>query len=481
MSANLFTGAVLGFLSGIVCRSLFYMSAPASIFLVALSAVAMLFYARYKRKVYVVVAITLITSSIGITRVAMVPMEAPAGIAQQFGLESTISGKIITDPDIRENSQRLLVENSAGSRVLIVAPRFPEVRYGESIVVEGRIEPPSPFATDGGRVFRYDRFLAKDGVFAVMHEASIQSVLPRETILDNARGSLADIKYAFTRAIGASLPEPHASLAAGMLLGGKQGLGDALVDAFTVAGLVHIVVLSGYNIMIIAEAVMRVLGSLPRRLAFSAAATAIAAFVLAAGAGSAALRAGVMAVLALAARATGRTYDVFRALGFAVVLMLMWNPLLLAFDPGFQLSIAATIGLILGAPIVEKRLTVVRSEFMREILSATIAAQIFVLPLLLYQTGSLSMVSLFANALVLPFVPLAMFLSFGASVTVLIVPIFGTLAGLPAYIVLEYVIRVTELLASLPLAQVIVPPFPFALVPLIYALLGYAVFVLGKR
>jgi competence protein ComEC len=180
------------------------------------------------------------------------------------------------------------------------------------------------------------------------------------------------------------------------------------LDAFTIAGLLPIVVLSGYNVMIVADGVLRGLAFLPKRSSVGLAGLVVFLFVAAAGGGSSAFRAGLMALLALFARGTGRTYDALRALGAVFVLMLLVNPLLLVDDPGFQFSFVATLGLIIGTPLIEPKMKWVRNGFLREILATTIAAQVAVLPILLYQTGNLSLVALPANALVLPFVPLTM-------------------------------------------------------------------------
>jgi competence protein ComEC len=324
-------------------------------------------------------------------------------------------------------------------------------------------------------VFRYDRFLAKDEIFLLLQNASLDVVASRKGFFERARGFFSDLKFAGIDALAVALPEPHASLASGLILGGKQGLGAELLDAFIRSGLVHIVVLSGYNVMIVAEFVMRLFGGLAKRTAAAAAALAILAFVLAAGAGAASLRAGLMAGIALYGRATGRTYDAFRALAAAGLLMLLWNPLLLAYDPGFQLSFVATLGLIFGAPVLERKLAWVKMRFMREIAAATIAAQVSVLPLLLYQNGLFSLISLPANLLVLPFVPFTMLASFFALLGGVIVPALAPILALPAYALLSFIITIVEHLSALPLAAVSVPAFPFAFVILAYVLLVFFV------
>lgn len=483
MSDRLLLAGFLGCAGGILCRSLFSFSWPVLLFLVIVA--ALMFGARLYtgRVVYLVTGVALLGVLFGSARVMLVPQEVPSVLSDKLGTTVTLEGTIVADPDIRETSQRVTVESSELGkkvRVLAVVPLYPKVRYGERVRVSGTLERPEPFDTNGGRVFRYDRFLSKDGIFVLMKQAQVSTTGAR-TWHAQGMGLLLDARHAFLNALSRALPEPHASLAGGLVAGGKQGLGSTLLDAFVVSGLVHIVVLSGYNVMIVAEAVLRMFSFLPKRLAASFAGATIGAFVLAAGAGAASMRAGLMAGLALIARATGRTYAVIRALLVVAFLMLLINPLLLAYDPGFQLSFVATLGLILGAPLVERKLGFVKSPFWRDLLAATLAAQVSVLPLLLYQTGLFSLVSLPANLLVLPVVPLVMLLSAIAGGVGLVAPALAPLVGMPAFVLLSYIISVVEISSSLPLAAVSLPAFPFWVTVLGYVGLGWGVYRAYKK
>lgn len=480
MREALLYSIVLGFCGGIFCRSFLYSGIPLISLLLLVAVLLGVVFVVRRKIMFLVVAIGLLAASFGVLRLELVQTGLPPGLQAKLNQEVVLEGKVVEDPDVRESNQRVVIETDH-ARVLAVAPLYPPVSFGESVVVQGMLTEPEPFDTDGDRVFRYDHYLAKDGVYGMVENAKIEVVGGGSTISDAIYGALIDFKHAGIHALESALPEPHSSLASGLLLGGKQGLGKQLLDAFTVVGLVHIVVLSGYNIMIIAEAVLRATSTLPRRVSAAFSVVVIAAFVFVAGASAAALRAGLMAGIALLARATGRTYEAIRALAVAVVVMLLLNPLLLGFDPGFQLSVIATLGLILGTPITETWFKRVEPSFVREVLATTVAAQIAVLPLLLFQTGNLSLVSLLANVLVLPTLPLAMATSFLAGAVGLIVPYIAPILGLPAYILLGYVIETAKTLAAMPYAQLTVPAFPFVLVVIAYALLGHAVWkITGK-
>ena len=478
MDGRLLLTGVGGFFLGILLYSFSGFGWFSISYALLISALFFILWTHKKEATHLTVGVLALGILLGALRTELVPKTLPDEFQSMVGSERTIEGRVVADPDIRENNQRLTVElkgEKANTNVLVVAPLFPKVSYGETVRATGVLALPEPFETTGGRVFRYDRFLAKDGVFMVLEQASLEVVAPRSGVVFEARGALSDFKFEGMRALAAALPEPQASLAGGLILGGKQGLGKELLQDFITSGLVHIVVLSGYNVMIVADAVFRVFGLLSKQWAAGFAVATIFSFVLAAGAGAASIRAGIMAAIALYGRATGRTYDAFRALLVAGVAMLLWNPLVLAYDPGFQLSFIATLGLIFGAPLTERWFSFIPLKFLREIVSSTVAAQIAVLPLLLYQNGLLSLVALPANVLVLPFVPLAMLLSAIAGAAGLLLPSVAPYLGFPAYVALSYITGVVEIAANVPFAAISLPSFPFALVVVTYAALGVLV------
>jgi competence protein ComEC len=281
----------------------------------------------------------------------------------------------------------------------------------------------------------------------------------------------------------ALVPEPQAGLGEGLLLGVKSALGDELEQVFRRTGIIHIVVLSGYNVMLVVIFVMTILSYFLAergRLIFGV--LAIASFALMVGLSATVVRASIMAVLILIARTTGRSYQVLRALFFAGAVMLLINPYLLVSDPGFQLSFVATFGLILLAPHLEMVFHKVPNFIkIREFLVATIATQIFVLPLLLYQIGEFSVVSVLVNVLVLPMVPVAMLLTFFTGV----IGLFSSALALPvAYLThlsLSYILVVATWFAALPFAAYVLPPFPFWIMILAYVALGFIIWKIVAR
>ena len=174
--------AILSFILGI---------APASLLLISWEVMALLasiifslsFLSLLKRsEAYVLSALCLLGLLVGMVRVAVAPVAAPDAFLPLFDTKVVLTGRIEGDPDIRETTQRvtLAVEHEGERmRMLVVAPLYPELLHGQVLEVRGTLERPEPFVTDGGRTFRYDSFLAKDGVFGIIGFTKIRLLSER--------------------------------------------------------------------------------------------------------------------------------------------------------------------------------------------------------------------------------------------------------------------------------------------------------------
>jgi competence protein ComEC len=202
--------------------------------------------------------------------------------------EVELGGVVVRMPDQRETSTRVTVRILQGTKetnIIARVSRYQQIAVGDLVRVQGVIARPEPFITDGGRTFAYDDFLLKDGVTLLMPQAHMEIVGESGEVWLQFLRRLSVLRAWFSHSLTLALPEPESALASGIIVGGKQGLGEELLDAFTVAGMLQLVVLSGYNVAIVADGVLRMLGFLPKKLAAGVAALTIVCFVLAAGAG----------------------------------------------------------------------------------------------------------------------------------------------------------------------------------------------------
>ncbi|MEK7514522.1 MAG: ComEC/Rec2 family competence protein [Patescibacteria group bacterium] len=469
-----------GFLGGIALRSLFdtFSFAPLSFLLGTILLLYAFFLWKNKTasRIPTVFAIFLISFGLGSIR-ANSALQFSDPFGDYIGERVSVSGVVVRDPEEKETTTQVVILPNTFSGTKLQEPRpklffrvpvFEKFSYGDEVKVEGTLK--RPFEGEGR--FNYPMFLAKDGIF-------YEIANPEVNLISQGKGNpvlqlLFPLKHTFVDHIKRALPEPHASLSAGILLGIKGPLGKELTEQLRSVSVIHIVALSGYNVTIIAVSVIGILLLfLSRTVALSLGAVSIILFVLFVGAGATVVRASAMALIALLGQFFHRKSDITRALFVTVFFMALNNPLIVLFDPSFELSFLATLGLILLSPAISQHLSFVSSRFgIREIAAATLSTQLFVLPLLLFEGGSVSLVSLPANLLILPTIPFIMLLSFFLGVFGFLGFLAFSLFAFPLSLLLSYVLFVVKVFAAFPVLNATLSP-----IGLVIAYLFLAVFV----
>ncbi len=390
--------------------------------------------------------------------------------ASVFGQKQQLEGYIVEDVDIRTNKQMITVQPMGyDQRLLVTTTKFNDYFYGDWVVVEGKIKHPKNFSG-----FDYENYLKRFGVYALM------SYPGKFLVLKNSRQNwfkeqLLKIKYAFSRRVNKFLEEPKSSLLLGILIGARKTLPNEVVENFNATGTSHIIAISGFNITIIISALAFLARIFGRRTSFWLSLFIIIGFVVLSGASASVIRAAIMGALLLVSFNIGRMYAITPALVFTAALMLLFNPRILFWDISFQLSFIATMGIIYLLPLLEKLTPKWQEGFgLKGIILATLSATFVTLPFILFYFGRLSLVALLANILILPFVPWAMLFGF-LIVLPFVSPGFSLLAGW----LLEYILKVTEYLASLPFAEMRVEISKWILI-LLLALVAVFYFFLRK-
>jgi len=321
--------------------------------------------------------------------------------------------------------------------------------------VSCKLQVPENFSPD----FDYRMYLAKDKIFYLCRNTELKKTGRNSGNI--LYGGIIKLKKFTERNINQVIPEPQAALANGLLFGGDNRLSEKIKENFSKTGMTHIVAVSGYNVTIIAEylILLGIFLGLWRPQAFWFATAGIVLFVAMIGFPSSAVRAGVMGSLLLWAMKNGRLANSQNAIIFAGSIMLFLNPLLLRYDIGFQLSFLAALGLIMLSPFWEKFfIKKFRVLGLTEIFFMTLSAQIFVLPIIVYNFHVLSIVSIFLSAVLgFVFYPLSL--------------LFAWLA----YIPLKYEVEVINFLAGFDWASVEVNGFGSFFLILYYLLLIFLV------
>jgi competence protein ComEC len=386
------------------------------------------------------------------------------------GAEMVVQGFVAKPPDVRDEDTRLIISaeqihpvgdvhlRSVHGLVLANVTNLSDWHYGDRVIIRGELETP-PDNED----FSYRAYLASRDIYASMPDAQafLMSTGPKE---DSGNPILRVIYALRDRAhsmIYRLWPDPEASLLAGILLGIESGIPTSVQDAFRDTGTSHIIVISGFNITIVAGLFSMVFSRLLGRWrgAFVAG-VGIAAYTLLVGAEAAVVRAAIMGGLSLFARQIGRRQDGLNSLAIVAAAMALFNPNVLR-DVGFQLSFMATLGLVLYADPLSRAFTSLASRRLPltaaqrlagpvgEYVLFTLAAQVTTLPIMIYHFRRLSLSSLLANPLILPAQPPVMILGGLAVILGLIHFPIGQLAAYLAWPFVVYTIRAVELIAHL--------------------------------
>lgn len=328
-------------------------------------------------------------------------------------------------------------------------------QYGDEVLLTGL-----PVTPAENEEFSYRDYLARQGVYTYFGYPQLKKQgSGRGSFILKLTFGLRDRAYAF---INRSLPQPEASLLAGILLGIETDIPSNVEDAFQETGTTHIIAISGFNIAILAGLFISLSSRFfPRRWAPWVALTGITFYTVLVGAQPPVVRAAVMGGVGLFGRIFGRRQSGANSLVFTAAVMCLFNPDLL-WDAGFQLSFAATLGLVLYADPLQtvcerlagrwfseetaKRVAAPISEYFL----FTLAAQVTTLPIIAWHFHRISLSSLLANPLILPPQPLVMICGGLAVLIGLVFPWLGRLAVGLTWPLLAYTIRMVELLARLP-------------------------------
>ena len=385
----------------------------------------------------------------------------------------TLKGYVDSEPDIRETkiqyvirTKRVASDKSAKEskgRVLLAVPKkdgTPLIGYGREIEVRGELKTPNGVRNPGG--FDYRRYLARAGISATIYAR------PEDIAVGSTRKGNWLVEAGFkardriVRVIGKSLPAQQAGLLSGMLIGYREGLPKEVQQAFSDAGLTHIMAVSGANIAFIAAPLAFIFKRLRvrRRIANAVIIAVLVMFVFVTGFSPSVMRALVMAVAALAGQMLWRESDVLTNLSLAFTVLLAYNPYNL-FDAGFQLSFTATSGIILFYKSIRNLLNFkLLPAFIADMAAVTLAAQIGVMPVTAWCFNKVSIISIFSNLVVLPVVELITVIGAVMAVVGQAGIIFSQLVGYVNCTLLSFVLYVTKLSADIPFGVLRVPTPP---------------------
>ena len=349
--------------------------------------------------------------------------QAEANLRELTGDEVWVVGRISSEPLLQGRSQRFKI-----GKISVYTQQYPSFQYGDQVVVSGSLQ---------RRMINkwYSRFSLMYPDIQVVNE-NITKVMGF-----GVKKKIYRLRERIETVYNQSLPEPEASLLAGIVLGVKRNLAKDFWQALQKTSTLHIVVASGFNVTVVIGTVIFLLaGVLHRRWAVLGGVVAVLVYTIMAGAEPAIVRAAIMGSLAYFGQVLGRQKDGLRLLVVAVMGMLLWQPLLI-WDLGFQLSVTATLGLLLIGPFFCR---LKKIKLVGEGLADTLSAQIAVWPVLVISFGHMSLFGILVNSLILWLVPIIMYMGAGLAVVGMVSGGLGRVFGWLVYVPLTVMVRMIE-------------------------------------
>ncbi len=369
--------------------------------------------------------------------------------------------------------------------LLARVPIGTQAAYGDRVSLQGHLVTPSE-----NDDFSYRDYLANHGIYSYM-------AYPSMAVINQAQASpiYAAILWVRERAVNlvnSLYSDPEASLISGIVLGVQSGIPQDVQEAFRLTGTSHIVVISGFNITIVALVFGTVFSRLfGKRWGALIATIGIIFYTLLVGAGPAVLRAAFLGLLTLFGHQLGRRQTGVNSLAFAAAILALVTPTIL-WDVSFQLSFAATLGIMLYAeplthwfarlaerytpPMMARRVTGVVSAY----ILLTLAAQLTTLPLMAYYFKRISLTALITNPLILPAQPPLMILGGLSILAGLLFQPLGQLIAWAAWPFATFSIRSVEWLATVPHGSLPTGKITLVLILLFYVILFSITFARSK-
>ncbi|MEA2006548.1 MAG: ComEC/Rec2 family competence protein [Patescibacteria group bacterium] len=371
-------------------------------------------------------------------------------VSEDLG-EFSGDAKVMRGTEDKQEYQRVVISPISGDRFINLkfvafADHHPKFVVGEFVQVSCNLQKPK----NKHDKFNYQRFLAKDGIVQICSNARLQKT-GKSDLSWFYKGLLSTEKVLEQR-ITMLFSQPESDYLAGLLLGGSNRLNGEVAQQFRRTGTTHTVAVSGYNITILASVLMAIAIAIGfwRSQAFWIALAGIIFFVLMIGSPSSAVRAAIMGILVLWAARKGRLASSSNAIIFSAMLMIWHSPLILLYDVGFQLSFLATIGIVVVyGPLAEKMR--IKEDFLelKSIVLVTISAQFGVLGILVYNFEAFSPISLLANLIILPLVPLIMLGGFSVVLISFILPPLASAFSWVVWLGLHLEMKAIELLSGI--------------------------------
>ena len=382
-----------------------------------------------------------------------------------------LKGTIANEPSFENhktsfifNIKEIQITNSAYrscGKILVHIKGIENLRYGEELILKGNLHRPFSKSPEGKS---YKNYLSNQGIFFIMQVKDTADIAR----LNINKGSEIKrfsfwLKNKIEDRIYKNVSLSTAGILDAMVLGEKKNISPNIIDSMIKLGTVHILVVSGFNVGIVAFVTLLFLKllRLKKKIRIFIAISCLIVYSLMTGASNPVVRATIMAIVFLLAYLKKREPDIYNSLGLAALFILISNPKQL-FDVGFQLSFASVISIVFLYPKLKVflRAALVKNKslkFLMESLLVSLSAWLGTMGFIAYYFKIFSPAAVLANIFVVPLSTLITLCGFSLIFISLILPPATPFFALTLELACSLLIKANIFLASFPFASFRLP------------------------
>ncbi len=343
------------------------------------------------------------------------------------------------------------LNRNACGQIIVRTKSSKNFHYGQQLILFGNLRRPFSFNQS------YRDYLARQGIWLVMHVKSEADVirLNRDKGFKIKKFALW-IKGKIESAIFKYVSEGAAGILEAMILGDKSHIPGFIIDSMVKTGTIHILVVSGFNVGIVAFMVLLSLKLLrfPKRIRIILAMPLLILYCLTTGASSPVVRATIMALVFMFAYLLKREADIYNSLALSGMFILAIAPQQL-FDIGFQLSFASVVSIVWLYPKIRKILGLkhLKIKFLRFTLEGCLvsfSAWLGTMGFVAYYFKIFSPITVLANLVIVPLASLITLCGFSLALAGLVFPVFAPWLGRSNEFLVLILISLNTLFIKLP-------------------------------
>lgn len=267
-----------------------------------------------------------------------------------------------------------------------------------------------------------------------------------------------------------------AELLTGIVFGGSAGLDEQIAGDFRTTGTYHILSASGMNVAILIVAIAGLFRALNRSTDRAALMMlpVVALYAVMAGGTPSVTRAAIMAAIAVSAALIGRKHDLLNTFFVTVFTMLASCPDCIH-DPGFQMSAAGVLGIIVIMPVMKPLIDRLpcRLRPCGEVMAVSVAVQAAIAPILAWHFNQLSLLAPLCNIVIVPPAGALLYCGLLEGMAGLFLPMLGAVVAIFSEVVLSLMIRAVHFMAGLPLCSIGIPRPSMWSCIIYYTVLGF--------